>query len=282
MQGVYFPIFNKKFEFSKIAFHFLNIDVYWYALIIVFAIILSIFLLYKKKEKFGILYNDILDFFIYAIPISFIGARIYYVIFNMNYYRINPYKIFSIRDGGLAIYGGIITGVIFCYFFCKKKNMIFLDFLDCIAPYLCLCQSIGRIGNFVNVEAYGTNTNLPWRMGIIQNGNYIEVHPTFLYESIFTFLIFLILSYFSKKGNRKFQGQITYIYLVLYSFVRFFIEELRIDSLLFFGYKISKIISLLIFVIFCLILAYNLEKNKTRKDTPKKHRKKSYENCRNT
>ena len=133
---------------------------------------------------FGIKFEDIIDLLIFLIPISIISARLYYVLFDLNYFIKNPMQIFNIRTGGLAIYGGIIGGIITCIVFCKKRKINILDLLDYLAPALALGQAIGRWGNFANIEAYGVETTLPWRMGIYEANKYVEVHPTFLYESI--------------------------------------------------------------------------------------------------
>ena len=140
--------------------------------------------------------------------------------------------------------------------------------LDYIAPGLALGQAIGRWGNFINQEAYGTQTNNCLRMGIIENGQYVEVHPTFLYESIATFLIFIILLLLSKK--RKFRGEITYVYFILYSFVRFFIEGLRIDSLMFYQFRVSQLVSLALFITFLIILSYSVIKCRKKGKKPEK------------
>lgn len=140
--------------------------------------------------------------------------------------------------------------------------------LDYIAPSLALGQAIGRWGNFINQEAYGTQTNNCLRMGIIENGQYVEVHPTFLYESIATFLIFIILLLLSKK--RKFRGEITYVYFILYSFVRFFIEGLRIDSLMFYQFRVSQLVSLALFITFLIILSYSVIKCRKKGKKPEK------------
>lgn len=263
MQNVTFPGMGLKFELSRTAFEIFGIPVYWYAILIVASILLGMFLCYKKSGKYGIHFSDILDLSLIMIPVAFIGARLYYILFNLSKYLANPLSIFQIRDGGLAIYGGIIGAVLVIFFFCKKRKIKILDLLDYLAPYLILGQAIGRWGNFINVEAYGTLTDLPWRMGIIKNGMYSEVHPTFLYESIGSFLIFFLLLWMEKK--RKFSGEVTYIYLILYSFLRFFVEGLRIDSLMFLNMRISQILSLAIFVLFCCILAYYVVKEKKKK-----------------
>ena len=150
--------------------------------------------------------------------------------------------------------------IITVYFYCKSKKISFLDLLDYIVPYLALGQAIGRWGNFFNQEAYGIQTDSIFRMGIIESGKYIEVHPTFLYESICNFIIFIILSLISNK--RKFKGQIIYTYFVLYGFVRFFIEELRVDSLMIGDYKISQILSIILVIVFGIVLIYKRIKNK--------------------
>lgn len=252
MHQITFPILNLTLNINRIAFTIFGINIYWYAILIVASFILALFLCKKQNGKYAIKYNDIIDLSIILIPVSFIGARLYYCVFNLSNYN-SIMSILNLKDGGLAIYGGIIAGVIAAYFFCKKRKIKMLDLLDYIVPFLALGQSIGRWGNFINVEAYGTQTNLPWKMGI-QGQNGIEyVHPTFLYESISTFIIFIILNKISK--NRKYSGQITYYYIIMYSFVRAIIESFRIDSLMFYNIKISQILSICLFVIFCIIIS---------------------------
>lgn len=255
---VTFPGLGLEFNIDRVAFNIFGIDIYWYAILIVSAILIAFLILKINNKKCNIEYKDILDLSIFLIPISIICARLYYVIFDLEYFLENPNQIFNIRDGGLAIYGGIIGGVITCYVFCKKRNIRFFDLLDYLVPCLALGQSIGRWGNFINIEAHGVQTDNLFRMGIIENGHYIEVHPTFLYESICTFLIFIILMFMTKR--RKFAGELTYIYLILYSFVRFFIEGLRTDSLMLFSLRISQVLSLVIFVFSCIMLIINIIK----------------------
>ncbi len=169
------------------------------------------------------------------------------MLFDFKYFIKNPVQIFNIRTGGMAIYGGIIGGIITCIVFCKKKKIKILDLLDYLAPALALGQAIGRWGNFVNIEAYGEETTLPWRMGIYEANKYIEVHPTFLYESIVTFIIFIVLM---KKGkNRKFSGELTYIYCIIYGIERFIVEGLRTDSLMFGAIRISQLVSFVILIL---------------------------------
>lgn len=259
MKQITFPLLNLTININKIAFTIFGINIHWYAIIIVASIILALFLCKKQDGKYGIKYEDILDLSIILLPIAFISARIYYVVFNLNNYT-TLQQILNIKDGGLAIYGGIIGGVITSYVFCKKRNIKILDLLDYIAPFLALSQSIGRWGNFINVEAYGSETNLPWKMGIQTANGTQYVHPTFLYESISTLIIFIILSKISKK--RKYSGQITFYYILMYSFIRAIIESLRIDSLMFYNLKISQILSIFLFVVFCIIISKKQIKQK--------------------
>ena len=247
MNLIKFPGLNLEFNISKVAFEVFGIKIYWYAILIVTAIILALIIFRKRNGLYDIRFNDILDLSLYAIPIAIVCARLYYIIFNLEYYMQNPKEILSIRNGGLAIYGAIIGGLITLIIFCKKKKINVLDLIDYVAPGLVLGQAIGRWGNFVNVEAYGTTTNSFLRMGIIESGKYIEVHPTFLYESIACFAIFIIL--LLMKNKRKFKGQIACTYFILYSLERFFVEGLRTDSLMLGNIRISQILSAIIFIV---------------------------------
>lgn len=247
MTNITFPAFNINLTISKIAFTIGSIHIYWYAILIAVAILIAIFGLKKDCKKYNISYNDILELMILVIPIAIICARLYYVIFNMQYYLNNPSEIVNLKNGGLAIYGGIIGGFLTTIIFCKIKKIKILNMLDLLVPYLALGQAIGRWGNFINGEAHGTNTNIFFRMGIIENGIYMEVHPTFLYESICTLVIFFILNYLKK--HRKYEGQLTLIYLLLYSGVRTIIEGLRTDSLMIGNIRISQLFSIIIFIV---------------------------------
>lgn len=190
-----------------------------------------------------------------------IGARLYYILFKFNYYILNPSQIFNFRDGGIAIYGGIIAIVIFLLIYCKITKLKFLDLVDYLVPYFALGQSFGRWGNFFNVEAYGSATKSIFRMGIESSTGYIEVHPVFLYESICTLLIFIILSVL--KRRRKFEGQIFYMYFILYGFIRIFLEGLRTDSLWIRDFRVSQILSIVLFLGF--LVVYVINRNKSSK-----------------
>ena len=245
MNIVKFPGLNLEFEFSKIAFSVFGIEIYKYAVCIVLGIIIALILIKFSKEKYGIKYDFILENFIIGIFFGIIGARIYFILFNFKFYKSNILEIFNIRDGGLAIYGGLIFGAISIIINCKINKKDFLDMFDCIVPFVAIAQCVGRFGNFFNIEAYGYETKNILRMGIETIEGYKEVHPVFLYEAFFTLCIFIVLKMFQKK--RKFKGEITLFYLVLYSLIRMFLEGLRIDSLMLFNWRISQLLSGLIF-----------------------------------
>lgn len=246
MNIVRFPGLNLKFEFSKIAFEVFGLSVYKYAVCIVLGILIALFLCRIAKEKYDVEFEFVLENFIIGIFFGVIGARLYFVIFNFNYYSKNIIEILKIRDGGLAIYGGLIFGIIAVVINCRIRKKDILNFLDYIIPYVSIAQCIGRFGNFFNVEAYGYKTNSIFRMGIqTLDGGYIEVHPTFIYEAFSTFVIFILLKFFQKR--RKFKGEIFLLYLLIYSGIRSILEGLRIDSLMLFNYRISQVLSIVIF-----------------------------------
>lgn len=244
--------FHVSFPIQAIAFRVFGIDVYYYAICIVVGIVLAIILCYRSKEKFGITFDFLFESLILAILIGVIGARLYYVAFHWENYKIAPMKILNVRDGGQAIYGGLIAGGLAILYRCKKKKVSSLDFFDYLTPFVALAQSIGRWGNFFNKEAYGTETSNIFRMGMDTIEGYKEVHPAFLYESVATFIIFIFLRILQK--NRKFKGQICYLYLLLYAGIRMMIESIRIDSLMLGDFRISQILSFAIFVVFGIML----------------------------
>ena len=190
------------------------------------------------------------------IPVALISARIYFILFKLEYYMQNPSEILDIRNGGLAIYGGIIGAIITIIVYCKKKNINILDMLDYIVPYLALGQAIGRWGNFFNSEAHGGATTLLALQNkhipdFIINGMYINgvyYEPTFFYESMWCLLGVLVLLIVRKYKYLK-VGQLTCIYLMWYSFGRFFIESLRTDSLMLGGFKVAQLVSIVLFLL---------------------------------
>lgn len=259
MNIVKFSGLNLEFEFSKIAFSFLGIDIYKYAVCIVLGIIVALILSKFSKENYDISYDFVLENIILGMFFGIIGARLYFVLFNIEYYSQNLKEILIIRDGGLAIYGGLIFGTIAIIINCKIKKKDILNFLDYVVPFVAIAQCFGRFGNFFNIEAYGYETNSVFRMGIETVNGYMEVHPVFIYEAIATFLIFCILRIFQKK--RKFKGEIFLLYLIFYSLIRVILEGMRADSLMLFNYRISQVLSVFIFlasvsVIMCRKMSY--------------------------
>ena len=250
------------FNINSIAIKIGKLEIYWYAIFIVIAFIIAILFCRKDNGKYKIKFEDILELLIIVIPVSIICARLYYIVFNIADFIQNPIDIFNIRNGGLAIYGGLIGGIITIIIFCKIKQIKILDMLDYIVPFVPLGQSIGRWGNFFNGEAHGTITNNIIRMGIVENGKYIEVHPTFLYESIATLIIFIIL--YTKRNKRSYEGQLIYLYLFLYAMIRAFIEGLRTDSLMLGNIRISQLLSIILVIIFGGILVYKGIKEKRK------------------
>lgn len=236
---------------NPVAFTIFGIDVMWYGVIISTGVLIGVVLALREAKRTGFKEDNLLDFLLYAIPIGILGARAYYVIFSWDYYSQNLSQIINIRNGGLAIHGAVIAGVITGIIFCKIRKINFLELIDLVIPSLILGQAIGRWGNYVNQEAYGGPTDLPW--GIMVNGQ--KVHPTFLYESIINILIFIFLLWF-RKNKKASDGQIFGLYLILYSSGRFFIEGLRTDSLMFMGMRVAQLVSASAIIIGAGLLLY--------------------------
>lgn len=239
-------------KINPVAFTLFGVEVKWYGILIAMGALLAIFFAEKLSKKKG-LYDDLVtDFSFFIIIFGIIGARLYYVLFEWEYYSMHKDEILSIRNGGLAIYGGIIAGIIVALVFSKIKKVEFWDLADIVAPGLSLAQGIGRWGNFINGEAHGGVTNLPW--AILVNGQ--RVHPTFLYESILDILIFLFL-YFYLSKNQKFKGELFSTYMIIYGIGRFFIEGLRTDSLYIGVFRVSQIVSLLMVLVGIIVIIRN-------------------------
>ena len=231
MNTISFPGLGISVEVKRLAFSVFGLDVYWYGIIIAVGFLLAVLYCNHRTKDFGIKKDDLLDMLIFAVPLAIIGARAYYVLFMYDeYYYGNPQLMFQIWDGGVAIYGAIIAGVLTVLVFCLIKRIRVGTMLDLCVLGLLIGQAIGRWGNFVNQEAYGTATNLPWAM---QLSNGALVHPCFLYESLWNVVGFVILHFYSKK--RRYSGEIFLIYTAWYGFGRGLIEGLRTDSLYLFG-----------------------------------------------
>lgn len=228
---------------DPVAFNIFGISIRWYGILISTGILIGILIAYYEAKRQGYNPDDIIDLSLWCIPAALIGARLYYVAFQWEYYKGNILKILNTREGGLAIHGGLIAAVLVGYFFTRAKKMPFLKTADIIAPSIALGQAIGRWGNYINGEAHGGPTNLPW--GILVDG--VKVHPTFLYESIWDLGLFILLVLY--RRNKKFDGQIFLLYGIIYSAGRFWIEGLRTDSLMFMGMRTAQIVSVLTIVI---------------------------------
>ena len=238
---------------DRVAFTLFGIDIMWYGILIATGMVIAVFIALREAKRLKISEDDILNLAMIAIPCGLIGARAYYVIFNWSYYAGDISEILNFRGGGLAIHGGLIGGILAGLIYAKVKNINFFKLADCVVLGIPLAQAIGRWGNFLNQEAHGGPTDLPW--GIMVDG--IKVHPTFLYESIWDLGVFLFLFIFRKK--QKYQGQILVDYIILYSIGRFFIEGLRTDSLMLGPLRMAQVISLAC-IILGVILNYILSR----------------------
>lgn len=249
---------------DPVAFSILGIDIRWYGILIGIGFLLAIFITYRRAPGFGISSEHILDFAIWLIPFSIVGARIYYIIFRWSEYAGNLKDILNTRGGGLAIHGGIIAGLIVALLVCRHYRMDFGDMADLTFPQVALAQAIGRWGNFFNSEAHGGPTDLPW--GIMVDG--VKVHPTFLYESLWCFALFLFLLYVSKK--RRFKYRIFLLYVMLYSLERFFVEWLRTDSLMIGSLRQAQVLSACAFaagiVLYVILSKRSKKENKAGRD----------------
>lgn len=288
---VSFPGLGLEFELSRVAVNLLGRPIYWYGIIIACGFLLAVTLCSRWAPRFGLTGDHVMDMLIYAVPAALVGIRAYYVIFYLDLYRLEDGSldwgaIFRFSDGGLAIYGGIIAAVLTLLIYCRWKKLSFLAFADLGVHGLLIGQCIGRWGNFMNVEAYGSVTDLPWRMcsesiagelwrkGLLESeqayyaivDGTLGVHPTFLYESLWNFVgIFLI--YFLGKYARKFDGQLFFTYVLWYGLGRSWIEGLRTDSLYFFGLELfgmpirtSQVVALGSAVAAAVVLIWQLKK----------------------
>ncbi|MGT2751107.1 prolipoprotein diacylglyceryl transferase [Streptococcus orisasini] len=229
------------------------LSIRWYAICIVTGLILAVYLTGLEAPKKNIKKDDVLDFILIAFPLSILGARIYYVIFDWDYYAKNPGEILATWHGGIAIYGGLLTGAAVLFVFCYYRMIKPIDFLDIAAPGVMLAQAIGRWGNFVNQEAYGkVVAHLNYLPDWIRKQMYIEGHyrtPTFLYESLWNLLGFAIIMSLRHKTKLLKEGEVTFFYLIWYGCGRFVIEGMRTDSLMFMNLRVSQWLSVLLVII---------------------------------
>jgi len=224
-------------------------EIYFYGIIIALGFILAMFYCAKNAKRFGLTEDDAYDLMIFLLPAVIIGARLYYVAFSMEDYLSDPMSIFAVWEGGLAIYGGIIAGVITIVCVCRYKKIPVGAMLDCATYGLLIGQIIGRWGNFMNREAFGAQTEIFCRMGLTApDGSTIYVHPTFLYESLWNLALLIALIIFERRGKRRYDGQCTLLYFFFYGLGRLWIEGLRTDSLYIgqSGIRVSQLLSLVL------------------------------------
>lgn len=248
--SVSFPKLGLNFYFSPVAFEHGIFCIHWYGIIVCISFLVGIIYSFSKAKKIKVKKDSLLDVTLFSIFFSIVGARIYYILFceNFNYYLNNPIKIFAIKEGGLALYGGIIFAFLTSFVVCKIKKIEYLKVLDCASFGIFLGQAIGRWGNFFNQEAFGTKTNFLFGM-CSENTTGKTVHPCFLYESIWCLLGILFLEIILRKSY-TFKGKMFSLYTLIYGVGRFFIESIRTDSLLLPNteIKISQLISIVLVI----------------------------------
>ncbi len=223
--------------------------VYFYGLIIGLGFLCGITLSARRAKRFGIREDDFFDAILWLIPCSILGARLYYVAFNLDYYTRHLDELFAVWNGGIAIYGGVIGGALAVALVCRRKKIPLPAMLDDLSFGLLIGQIIGRWGNFMNREAFGTETEIFCRMGLTApDGTTIYVHPTFLYESLWNLCALLFLLRFERRGKRRFDGHCATLYFLLYGLGRLWIEGLRTDSLYIGGtsIRVSQALSLVL------------------------------------
>lgn len=250
---------------GEIIFSVFNYGIHWYGVIMALAITIGLLVIFWIRSKYyeNIPADTVVDLAFYLIIFGIIGARLYYALADFHYYFRHPLEIFQIWNGGLSIHGCIIGALIACIVYCKKNDYNFFTLADLFTYGLVVGQVIGRWGNFFNSEAFGKPTDLPWKLFIpeqyrpLEYVNYQYFHPTFLYESLLNILVFVILFFVVRKIAKDKQGLIFFSYFVLYSVVRFFIESIRIDSILNIGFvPIAQIMSIVMCVVGLLGIMY--------------------------
>ena len=262
--NVSFPGLGLEFTVNPVAFTIGNYPVYWYGIIIASGLLLAVLYAYVSSKRYNVDGNKLINCILVGIITGIVGARLYYCFFEWDYYGKNPIEILYINNGGLAIYGGIIGALLGGLTVAKIQKMKVMPILDITMMGFLLGQGIGRWGNFMNQEAFGAPTDLPWGMVSQGTGN-IAVHPCFFYESVWCLLGFVVLHFYGKYRQR-YAGQIFFSYLVWYGFERMIVEGLRTDSLYMhfqiFGnaVRVSQLLSAIIFVVGIVMLLINIKR----------------------
>ena len=254
---------------DPIAIH-IGHGVYWYGIILALGMLAGLLLCMKQAKRFGLTEDNVLDMVLWAVPACIVGARLYYVLFYLDLYRtadggLDWGSMIAVWDGGLAIYGAVIMGFVVAVLYTRKKKLKLWAMTDLCAMGLLIGQSIGRWGNFVNREAFGAETTLPWRMRLWTSAyQYIEVHPTFFYESLWNLIGLLLVVFVITKG-RRFDGENTCFYFLWYGLGRAWIESLRTDSLYLFDWtfmgspiRVSQALSIVLVVVSACMMVVNL------------------------
>lgn len=258
------------FTASSTAFHIGGKAIYWYGILIALGVLAALAFCIKQKERYGIKEDDLMDGVLWGVPLAIVGARLYYVLFYLDRFKkedgsFDWAESVAIWDGGLAIYGGVIAAVLVCLVLSKKRGFKLGALTDLVVMGLLIGQAIGRWGNFMNREAFGAETALPWRMQLTTTaGTLVEVHPTFLYESLWNVIGLLLIVFIVAKG-RRFDGENTWFYFLWYGIGRFWIEGLRTDSLYLFNWtiggepiRVSQALSLVMVLVAAFMLFYNI------------------------
>lgn len=264
---VSFPKLGIEFSIDNVAFSIFGKDIYWYAIIIAIGFLLAFTYALFNIKRFNIELDPMIDVVLVCVVCGILGARLYYVLFNLDYYLDNPTQIFAIWNGGLGIYGGIITAFAVGWFMSKKKKLNPLAMFDIASFGFLIGQGIGRWGNFVNQEAFGTPTDLPWGM-VSANTDNVAVHPCFLYESVWCLVGFLAMHFISLKF-KKFDGQMFLIYIGWYGLGRAWIEGLRTDSLWLVQdvIRVSQLVAILCVIASVVLLTIGFRKTKNNPQT---------------
>ncbi len=243
----FFPTFSTFLEINIGSFH---LSIQWYAVLILTGALICFAIFRNSAKKLGYDPKVLEDYFIYMMPLAIVGARLYYCIFEWSSYSSNPIRIFYLWEGGLAIHGGLIVGVIFSYFYFRSKGYNLLRVGDCVMPNILIAQAIGRIGNFMNHEAYGNVVSESFYdhfPTFIKENMYIDGfyrQPTFLFEAIGNLIGYVFIRFIFRKYMWKKRGDMIYAYVAWYGIVRFFVEGLRSDALMFMGLRIAQIVSI--------------------------------------
>jgi phosphatidylglycerol:prolipoprotein diacylglycerol transferase len=237
---------------GAIVFQVGPLAVRWYGLLIAAGVMLGTTLAHREALRRGQDPDKLLNLIVVTVLSALLGARLYYVLFNWDYYAANLSKVFAIWEGGLAIHGGLIAGGLATLLYCRQAHLSALVTTDIMAPGVAIGQAIGRWGNFFNQEAFGVPTDLPWKLYIDpyhrppQLKGFEYFHPTFLYESLWNLLVFCLLWFGLRKRLEAKPGALTLCYFGLYSLGRFFVEGLRIDSLMLGSLRAAQVMSLVL------------------------------------